>query len=158
MRIPQRLWMMAPAVGLWLLGAAGAPRAVSDEFALPDDLEISLWAESPMFFNPTNIDVDVRGRVWVAEAVNYRSFNTAKLGPLTHASGDRILILDDTNRDGTADSVKVFVQDKDLRAPLGIAVVDRRVIVSSSPNLIVYTDENEDDVPDKKEEIGRAHV
>ena len=29
-----------------------------------------------MFFNPTNIDVDARGRVWVAEAVNYRGFNT----------------------------------------------------------------------------------
>ena len=26
-----------------------------------------------MFFNPTNIDVDARGRVWVAEAVNYRA-------------------------------------------------------------------------------------
>jgi hypothetical protein len=24
---------------------------------LPDDLEVSLWAESPLFFNPTNMDV-----------------------------------------------------------------------------------------------------
>ena len=45
----------------------------------------------------------------------------------------------------------MFVQDKDLRAPLGLAVIGNRVIVSASPHLIVYTDENGDDKPDKKE-------
>jgi putative membrane-bound dehydrogenase-like protein len=126
------------------------PYAASDQFVLPADLEIALWAESPMFFNPTNIDVDARGRVWVAEAVNYRDFNTAKQEPLTHRAGDRILILEDTNGDGLADSSKVFVQDKDLRAPLGLAVIGNRVIVSASPHLIVYTDDNGDDIPDRK--------
>ena len=128
-----------------------AGQRLDDQFVLPPDLEISLWAESPMFFNPTNIDVDARGRVWVAEAVNYRSFNTAKQGPLTHAAGDRIVILSDTDGDGRAETSKVFVQDKDLVAPLGLAVIGNRVIVSASPHLIVYTDENGDDVPDKKE-------
>jgi putative membrane-bound dehydrogenase-like protein len=133
------------------VASGSRPRALSDQFVLPDDLEIALWAESPMFFNPTNIDVDARGRVWVAEAVNYRDFNTAKQTPLTHPAGDRILILTDTNGDGRADSTKVFVQDKDLRAPLGLAVIGNRVIVSASPHLIVYTDDNGDDRPDKKE-------
>ena len=127
------------------------PAAIADQFALPGDLEIALWAESPMFFNPTNIDVDARGRVWVAEAVNYRDFNTAKQSPLTHQSGDRIVILSDSNGDGRADQTKLFVQDKDLRAPLGLAVIGNRVVVSASPHLIVYTDENGDDIPDKKE-------
>ena len=104
-----------------------------------------------MFFNPTNIDVDARGRVWVAEAVNYRDFNNAKQDPLTHPAGDRILILTDTDGDGRADSSKVFVQDKDLRAPQGLAVIGTRVVVSASPHLIVYTDENGDDVPDRKD-------
>jgi putative membrane-bound dehydrogenase-like protein len=120
-------------------------------FVVADGLEVTLWAESPMFFNPTNIDVDARGRVWVAEAVNYRSFNTAKLDPLTHPEGDRIVILEDTNRDGRADSAHVFVQDADLRAPLGLAVVGNQVIVSASPHLVVYTDQNGDDTPDRKE-------
>jgi putative membrane-bound dehydrogenase-like protein len=128
-----------------------AQEAGGDRFSLPGDLEITLWAESPQFFNPTNIDVDIKGRVWVAEAVNYRSFNTAKDGPLSHAAGDRILILSDTDRDGRADAVKVFVQDPDLRAPLGLAVIGNRVVVSASPHLIVYTDEDGDDLPDKKE-------
>jgi putative membrane-bound dehydrogenase-like protein len=136
-----------------LLSAGPAPTGQQplDPFTLAGDLEITLWAESPMFFNPTNIDIDARGRVWVAEAVNYRGFNTAKGEPLTHAGGDRIVILSDSDGDGRADSAKTFVQDKDLRAPLGLAVIGSRVVVSASPHLIVYTDENGDDTPEKKE-------
>ena len=134
-----------------LNGQAGPATSSGAGFVLPDDLEVALWAESPMFFNPTNIDVDARGRVWVAEAVNYRDFNNAKQDPLTHPAGDRILILTDTDGDGRADSSKVFVQDKDLQAPEGLAVIGTRVVVSASPHLIVYTDENGDDVPDRKD-------
>ena len=149
----RRASRIAVAVLLALAVSGPAPRAqsVEDRFVLPGDLEITLWAESPMFFNPTNIDVDARGRVWVAEAVNYRAFNTAKQQPLTHTAGDRIVVLADTDNDGRADSSKVFVQDQDLRAPLGLAVVGKRVIVSASPNLISYTDDDQDDVPDRKE-------
>src|SRR5690606_35960334 len=68
-----------------------------------------------------------------------------------HAAGDRIVILEDTDQDGKADTSKIFVQDKDLRSPVGLAVIGNKVIVSCSPNLIVYTDENGDDRPDKKE-------
>jgi putative membrane-bound dehydrogenase-like protein len=141
------LLMLVP---LSLGGASGTLAVRADPFVAAEGLEVALWAESPLLFNPTNIDVDARGRVWVAEAVNYRSFNTAKLDPLTHADGDRILILEDTNGNGRADSVKVFVQDPDLRAPLGLAVIGNRVIVSASPHLIVYTDEDGDDLPDRK--------
>ena len=149
--MPSQIRSVLVLLALVATASGSTPRAQSGPFVLPEDLEISLWAESPMFFNPTNIDVDARGRVWVAEAVNYRGFNTAKQAPLTHPAGDRILILTDRNGDGRADSAKVFVQDKDLRAPLGLAVVGNRVVVSSSPHLIVYTDENGDDTPDKKE-------
>lgn len=118
---------------------------------VPDDLEATLWAESPMFYNPTNIDVDYRGRIWVTEAVNYRNFNNDSTKVLHHGGGDRVMILEDTDGDGKADASKVFVQDKDLVSPLGIAVIGNKVYVSCSPNLIVYTDENGDDAPDHKE-------
>jgi putative membrane-bound dehydrogenase-like protein len=120
---------------------------------LPNDLEATLWAESPQFFNPTNLDVDHRGRIWVTEAVNYRTLNNDTLTHMTHPQGDRVMILEDTDGDGRSDASKLFVQDKDLVAPLGIAVIGNRVIVSCAPNLIIYTDENGDDKPDKKEII-----
>lgn len=126
---------------------------LSDEtqLFLPDDLEGTLWAESPKFYNPTNIDVDIKGRLWVTEAVNYRKYNNKAPNFKDRPEGDRVVILEDKDGDGVAETSKVFVQDKDLVAPLGISVIDNKVIVSCAPSLIVYTDENGDDKPDKKE-------
>ena len=105
----------------------------ADQFILPDGLEVSLWAKSPLFFNPTNMDIDYKGRIWVAEGRNYR-------GKRTQPDGDRIVVLEDKDKDGLAESSHVFVQDKSFVSPLGIAVVDNRVIVSQPPDLIIYTD------------------
>ncbi len=112
-------------------------------------LEVALFASEPMFSNPTNIAVDARGRVWVTEAYNYRNELNPKNPVKT--KGDRIMILEDTNGDGKADKSKVFYEGTDVNAALGIAVLGQKVIVSCSPNVFVFTDENGDDVPDKKE-------
>jgi len=117
---------------------------------VPEGLEVSVWATSPMFYNPTNMDVDAKGRVWITEGVNYRDFRNAD-GHKVQGEGDRIMILEDRDNDGKADTSKVFVQDSLLRSPLGIAVLGNQVIVSCSPNIIVYTDEDGDDLPDSKE-------
>lgn len=118
----------------------------------PDDLEATLWAEAPMFNNPTNMDVDAKGRIWITEAVNYRDFNTKPAERLSHKQkGDRVMILEDTDGDGKADNSKVFVEDSLLTAPLGIAVIGNKVIVSCAPNLLIYTDDNGDDKPDRRE-------
>ncbi|OUW16166.1 MAG: hypothetical protein CBD18_07420 [Opitutales bacterium TMED158] len=114
-----------------------------DAFDLPEDLEVSLWASSPLFYNPTNMDVDHRGRVWVAEGVNYRKFRNKT--SLTHPTGDRIMILEDTDGDGKADESKVFWQDTSLVAPLGIAVIDNKILISQPPSLIAITDVNRND-------------
>lgn len=113
------------------------------------ELEVSLFASEPMLSNPTNMDIDDKGRVWICEAYNYRN----ALNPQNpyKEKGDRILILTDTNGDGKADKQQVFYQGKDIDAALGIAVLGNKVYVSCSPNLIVFTDENGDDIPDKKE-------
>lgn len=118
---------------------------------VPEDLEATLWAETPLFYNPTNMDVDAKGRIWITEAVNYRNFNNDSTKFIHHSKGDRVMILEDRNQDGKADTSFVFVEDEDLVSPVGIAVIGNKVIVSCSPNLIVYTDENGDDHPDKKE-------
>src|SRR4051812_17945248 len=39
---------------------------------IANGLEVHAMATEPMLKNPTNIDVDERGRIWVTEAYNYR--------------------------------------------------------------------------------------
>lgn len=111
-------------------------------------LQATLFASEPMLSNPTDIDVDARGRVWVCEAYNYRPAIT---GNPTRKEGDRIVILEDTNNDGKADVTKVFYQDPSIESPLGIWVQGNKVIVSDSPNVWVLTDDNGDDKADRKE-------
>jgi len=118
---------------------AGEARKVSTEFLkLPADLEVTVWASSPDLFNPTNMDIDAAGRIWVAEGVNYRGKGQKR------PEGDRIVVLEDTNGDGKADSSHTFVQDKELISPLGVAVFDNVILVSQPPSLLKYTDVNRD--------------
>jgi putative membrane-bound dehydrogenase-like protein len=123
---------------------------VVPDFVLPDGLEVKVWASTPKLYNPTNIDVDARGRIWVTEGVNYRE-TYKKQDALKHPEGDRVVILEDTDGDGVCDSSKVFAQEKEMICPLGIAVIGDKVVVSCAPNLIVYTDADHDDVPEKRE-------
>ena len=113
-----------------------------------DQLEIKKFATEPMLQNPTNIDVDERGRVWVTEAYNYRPAIT---GNPTNPKGDRIMILEDIDGDGNADTSKIFYQDSSLNAPLGICVLGNKVIVSQSPFIWALYDDNNDDKADRKE-------
>jgi len=130
--------------------ATTAPGAdLADSLRVPEGLVVTLAAESPLLFNPTAMDVDSRGRLWVTEAVNYRRWDGRNPG-LSHPEGDRVVILEDQNGDGVYESSKVFVQEPGLVAPLGIAVLGRQVYVSCSPDLIVYTDADGDDVPDDR--------
>lgn len=114
-----------------------------------EGLELTLFAAEPLLVNPTNIDIDARGRVWVCEGYNYRMHLNP--GNPQKEAGDRIIILEDTTGDGKADLQKVFYQGNDVNAALGIAVLGPKVIVSCSPNVWVFTDEDGDDVPERKE-------
>lgn len=115
---------------------------------IADGLEVNTFATEPMLLNPTNIDIDSKGRIWVCEAYNYRPDIN---GNPTKKEGDRILILEDTNGDGKADSQKVFYQGPEINSPLGVAVFGNKVYVSQSPYVWIFTDENGDDKADKKE-------
>ncbi|MFH5884488.1 PVC-type heme-binding CxxCH protein [Halalkalibaculum sp. DA3122] len=114
-----------------------------------EGLETTLFAAEDMLVNPTNMDIDAEGRVWVTEGYNYRP----DLNPEnpTRPEGDRIVILEDTDGDGRADDSKVFYQGNDINAALGIMVLDERVIVSVSPYVYVFYDDDGDDKADRKE-------
>jgi len=138
-----------------------APKLVpANLFTAPEGLEVTVWATSPMLYNPTNIDFDSQGRMYVAEGVDYRG----KAG--RRKEGDRIVVLEDTKGEGKADKSTVFVQEENLVSPLGVAVLEDKVIVSQPPDLLVYTDTNHDRVfdpaVDKREVLltgfgGRQH-
>lgn len=130
-------------------GGRLSPEASLEALHTAEGLEVTLFASEPLFSNPTNIDVDARGRVWVTEAWNYR--NQYNPDNPYRSEGDRIVILEDTNADGKADTGKVFYQDTLINSALGITVLDNKVIVSCSPNVWILTDTNRDDKADKKE-------
>ena len=108
------------------------------KMTVADGLEVTLFASEPMMVNPCDMDVDARGRVWITEGANYRKWNSPPVRP----EGDRILIMEDTDGDGAADKSTVFYQGPEINSALGICVLGNKVIVSVSPNVFVFTDEN----------------
>ncbi len=121
----------------WLLATGSRlPAQLDPEKSLAsmkpaEDLEVTLFAAEPQLLNPTCIDVDPRGRVWVCEGVNYRG----KANPPFRKTGDRIVILEDKDGDGRADKSTVFFESVDLKAPLGICYLGDRILVSQSPDI-----------------------
>jgi putative membrane-bound dehydrogenase-like protein len=100
-----------------------------------DGLEMTLFCSEPRMTNPTNIDIDPQGRVWVCDVQNYRGHNGLR------PAGDRILVMQDTTGSGTADKVTTFYQGRDIDSALGICVLGDRVVVACSPNVWVFTDD-----------------
>ena len=146
--------LLPAACFLALLSAGGCAEDPSknpaQSLSAAEGLEVTLWAAEPDVINPTNIDIDERGRIWVLEAVNYRVGWAGVDRPDFRPAGDRITILEDTDGDGVADRTKVFDQHGGLRSPLGIAVLGDKVIISQSPDLIVYTKDEQDNILNKE--------
>ena len=101
-------------------------------------LSVSSFAAEPLLLSPSSIDVDHQGRVYVAEIVNYRSHNGER------KSGDRILVLEDTDQDGKADRQTVFFESPDIISPHGVTVLGNKVLVAASGKVFVLTDDNGD--------------
>src|ERR1051325_4440852 len=119
-------------------------RAVANLDVHPE-LKATLFVSEPKITNPTNLDIDHRGRVWICDVQNYRG------NQKTRPAGDRILILEDTDGDGVADKVTTFYQGKDVDSAMGICVLGNKVIVSCSPNILVFTFDEATDKILKKE-------
>jgi putative membrane-bound dehydrogenase-like protein len=138
----------APPVGAAGEGSqenAHDPQLAVEGLTVAPGLAATLTASEPELLSLTNLDIDHKGRIWVCEVVNYRRHNGER------PEGDRILILEDTDQDGKADKSKVYYQGRDIDSAMGICVLGNRVIVSASPNVWIFTDEDGDDKPDRKE-------
>lgn len=111
------------------------PAEALRRLAADPTIEATLFASEPMIANPSAIDVDTRGRVWVAEIQWYRA--AAKQPP-----ADAIKVLEDTNGDGVADKVTTFAEG--LFCPMSVCVAGTTVYVATSPDLWVYEDKDGD--------------
>jgi putative membrane-bound dehydrogenase-like protein len=147
-----RFAVFADAPPTSIAGVGSLPEQAQRESAnavagleVAEGLEVTLSASEPVLRSLTNLDVDDRGRVWVCDVMNYRHNNGSR------PEGDRILILEDTDGDGVMDVAKTFYQGRDIDSAMGICVLGSQVIVSATPTVWRFTDEDGDDIPDRKE-------
>jgi putative membrane-bound dehydrogenase-like protein len=116
----------------------GAEKLPLSLFSVPEDLEISIWANTPNLYNPACMSTDAKGRIWVAEGVNYRN-------SVRNSEGDRIVILEDADGDGKADRSKIFYQSPELATPMALCVIGNKIYLDFRSKVILITDKNYND-------------
>ena len=118
-----------------------------------EGLEAKLWASEPMVVNPTTMDIDSRGRVWITEGLNYRLSRGGNRQFKRNEEADKIKILEDTDGDGKADKMTVFA-DKVFPVPMGLALEEKwskdGKYLGNSPDILVLEDTDGDDKADKR--------
>lgn len=120
-----------------------SPEEARKKFVVPPGFEMRLFAAEPDVVNPVAMTWDERGRLWVVELYEYPM--GAKPG---EPGRDRVKILEDTDGDGRADSVKVFLDGLSLAT--GVLVGNGGVYVGQAPHLYWVEDTDGDDVADRK--------
>ena len=103
---------------------------------------VKAWAGEPMIQQPMAFCWDDRGRLWVAENLDYETRGRG----FSNSGKSRILILEDTNRDGVADSRKIFMEG--IVFPSALAVGFDGVYIGAPPNLLFVPDRDGDDKAD----------
>jgi putative membrane-bound dehydrogenase-like protein len=78
------------------------PDKAAKAMVLPDGFRATVFASEPDLVQPISFCTDARGRLFVAEALNY--------GDWQPTGKDRIVILEDTDGHGRADSCKLFYE------------------------------------------------
>ncbi|MBC8352089.1 MAG: VCBS repeat-containing protein [Planctomycetes bacterium] len=126
--------------------AAGlSPEEAAANMTVPPGFRVQLAAGEPQVHQPIAFSIDHRGRVWVAEAHTY---------PIRAPEGegkDKIIILEDTDGDGTLDSRKLFMDGLNLVS--GLEVGFGGVWVGAAPYLLFIPDKDGDDQPDGEPQV-----
>lgn len=100
---------------------------------------VKLAAAEPDVIRPISFTIDARGRLWVVEAHTY---------PIRAADGqgkDRVLIMEDTDGDGTLDKRTVFMEG--LNLVTGIELGMGGVWLAAAPNLLFIPVDQKTDKP-----------
>ena len=109
-------------------------------------MQVNLFASEgqfPELVNPVQMSWDARGRLWVACWSTYPHWKPDL--PMN----DHLLILEDTDGDGRADSCTSFATD--LHNPTGFEFWGGGVLVANAPDLLFLKDTDGDDHADVKE-------
>nr|WP_206663274.1 PVC-type heme-binding CxxCH protein [Ningiella ruwaisensis] len=120
-----------------------------DTFTVAEGFEIELFASEvdfPNLANPAQMAFDNQGRLWVSTLESYPHYKPGDAKP-----DDKILIYEDTDKDGKADKEIVFADG--LNLPIGFEITEHGVYVSQAPNLVLLQDTDGDDKADTYEII-----
>jgi azurin len=132
-------------------GAIRTPAEHQTEFTVAPGYAVSCFAsevEFPALRNPVQMAFDARGRLWVTTMPSFPHTIPGE------RPNDQILILDDRDHDGKADTCTVFADGFD--ALDGVAFHERGVVVSAQPRLLLLRDSDGDDRADVQEELLRG--
>jgi putative membrane-bound dehydrogenase-like protein len=125
---------------------AMSPEASMRRMVLPAGFRVELFAAEPDVVNPIAMEWDERGRLWVAESIEYPY--PREIWP-DSGGKDRIKILEDTDHDGRADRVTVFAGDMNI--PTGFTFANGGVVVVQAPQTLFLKDTDGDDVADVRQ-------
>ena len=117
-----------------------SPAEAAKAITVPEGFKVHLAAGEPTVHQPIAFTIDERGRLWIAEAHTYPQRAPEGKGK------DKILILEDTNGDGTFDQRTVFAEGLNLVS--GLEVGFGGVWIGAAPYLLFIPDRNHDDKPD----------
>lgn len=121
------------------------PQQSIDKFILADGYEINLYASEVDFplRNPMAMAFDAQGRLWVSNAPTYPHLLPGE------PPNDSVIILSDTDNDGSADASTTFLDG--LYIPTGFAIRGDGAYIVDQPNLIYAEDIDGDGVADTRE-------
>jgi uncharacterized protein len=108
---------------------------------VPVGFELSLFASEPDIVNPIFVNWDHRGRAFVIQTTDYP--NNLQAGNL---GNDKIIICEDTDRDGRADKFTTFADQ--LSIPTSLVFANGGVICTNGSEMLFLQDTDGDDRAD----------
>ena len=111
----------------------------------PMGYQLELFAAEPDIVNPIAMTWDERGRLWVAESVDYPN----EIRSADDGGRDRIKILEDTDGDGRADKSTIFADGFNI--PTSLVFAGGGLIVAHAPDMLILKDTDGDDRADSRE-------
>ena len=124
-----------------------SPAEAMKTFTMPPGYRLELVASEPLIQDPIVIDWDPQGRLWAVEMPGFVP-TLSSPEPFMEPIG-KVVVLEDTNNDGTMDKRTVFADG--LVLPRAVKVLEHGVLVGEPPNAWLMHDTNGDLRMDTKE-------